>query len=493
MDLPFFRTPTLRWLASLIGSLIMLDLLSFLLAEGLWFQEVGYSPVFTTRLIAQGALGLAIFSLSLGFLGINLAIAHRHAWSKSSRDESPNGIRLAKLLPLTMLLSLLIGLLVLHHGQIALSHWHPSLVPRATAMLPPQPFNPIVILQSLWQPKIRETIAVLTLTAMLLLYPQRILGAIALFTSLAFSLVASERWTTLLLAFSPTTFNATDPLFKADIGFYIFSLPLWELLRFWLIGLVALALLSIGLLYLLSADSLSQGYFPGFSSAQRQHLYSLGGLMLLVISLGYWLDRYNLLFSSEGATYGANYTSISTELPTYTVLSVLAVLLGLLLLGRSFLHPDRRIQAPELRPELRSPELKNPAPSRSARALFSRTFGKSTELRVPEQASRLKPETLSIASFPLPLIPSAIVLFTLIAAIATYAVPSVIQRLIVQPNELQLERPYIQRTIALTREAFNLNQIEVETFNPTILSPTPICKKIAKPWGISASGISALC
>ncbi len=286
MNLPFFKTPILRWLAPLVGGLILLDLLSFLLAEGLWFQEVGYLPVFTTRLIAQGALGLVIFSLSLGFLGVNLAIAHRHARSKPIRDESPNGIRLAGLLPLTLLLSLLIGLLVLHHGQIALSHWHPSLVPRATPVLP-QPFNPIVVLQSLWQPKIRETIAVLAMMAMLLLYPQRILGAIALFTSLAFSLIASERWTTLLLALSPTTFNATDPLFKADIGFYIFSLPLWELLRFWLIGLAALALLSIGLLYLLSADSLSQGYFPGFSSVQRQHLYSLGGLMLLVISLGY--------------------------------------------------------------------------------------------------------------------------------------------------------------------------------------------------------------
>ncbi len=144
------------------------------------------------------------------------------------------------------------------------------------------------------------------------------------------------------------------------------------------------------------------------------------------------------------------------------VLSVLAALLGLLLLGRSFLHPKQQIQATELK----NPELKNPAPSRSARALFGRTFGKATELKVQERASRLKPETLPIASFPLALLPSAIVLFTLTAAIATYAVPSVIQRLIVQPNELQLEQPFIQRTIALTREAFNLNQIEVETFKP---------------------------
>ena len=42
--------------------------------------------------------------------------------------------------------------------------------------------------------------------------------------------------------------------------------------------------------------------------------------------------------------------------------------------------------------------------------------------------------------------------------------PGLFQRFLVKPNELQLETPYIQRNIALTREAYNLRQIGVKPF-----------------------------
>jgi uncharacterized membrane protein (UPF0182 family) len=43
-------------------------------------------------------------------------------------------------------------------------------------------------------------------------------------------------------------------------------------------------------------------------------------------------------------------------------------------------------------------------------------------------------------------------------------VPAVVQRLFVKPNELQLEKPYLQHNIALTRQAYNLEQITVQPF-----------------------------
>ena len=42
--------------------------------------------------------------------------------------------------------------------------------------------------------------------------------------------------------------------------------------------------------------------------------------------------------------------------------------------------------------------------------------------------------------------------------------PALFQRFFVKPSELQLEAPYIQRNIALTREAYNLRQITVKPF-----------------------------
>ena len=44
------------------------------------------------------------------------------------------------------------------------------------------------------------------------------------------------------------------------------------------------------------------------------------------------------------------------------------------------------------------------------------------------------------------------------------SVPALFQRFYVKPSELQLETPYIQQNIALTREAYNLGQITVKPF-----------------------------
>jgi hypothetical protein len=43
--------------------------------------------------------------------------------------------------------------------------------------------------------------------------------------------------------------------------------------------------------------------------------------------------------------------------------------------------------------------------------------------------------------------------------------PQLVQQVIVQPNELQRERPYIERAIAQTRAAFDLADINVQPFD----------------------------
>jgi hypothetical protein len=47
-----------------------------------------------------------------------------------------------------------------------------------------------------------------------------------------------------------------------------------------------------------------------------------------------------------------------------------------------------------------------------------------------------------------------------------WMIPNIMQYLVVQPNELEREKPYIERTIALTRQAFDLDSIDAQTFNP---------------------------
>ncbi|MTJ53762.1 hypothetical protein FJR38_14450, partial [Anabaena sp. UHCC 0253] len=48
-----------------------------------------------------------------------------------------------------------------------------------------------------------------------------------------------------------------------------------------------------------------------------------------------------------------------------------------------------------------------------------------------------------------------------------FILPITVQKLIVEPNELKREEPYISRNIALTRQAFNLDVIDSQTFNPS--------------------------
>ncbi|MBD1996881.1 UPF0182 family protein [Leptolyngbya sp. FACHB-541] len=433
--LPQKKADYWRWAVGLFGILFLLDLVSFLIAEGLWFQTVDSLQVFWVRVQTQGLLGLLAFGLSAGLLLSNLAIARQHAWLKPPDDAdqpAPARMGLLQLLPLTLSLSLIIGVMLLYHGQVAVSHWHPRLSLYSDNSQIPVKFQPELVWQigqelstQLWQVGFMVGLAIA-----LLIYPQPLLVGAAILMSLAFGLVISEHWAKVLPYFNPTPFGEVDPQFGQDISFYIFKLPVWELLEFWLIGLLTLAFVSVLLIYLLSGDSLSQGRFSGFSGTQRRHLYGLGGGLMLAIALSYWLDRYTLLYSRQGVVYGASYTNVTVQLPGYTILSLLAALIGAFLLFRTLFWTAAR---------------SNISQRVSTRQTASRKYPASTPSR------------------PLPLV---LVGYLLLAAMVAVPLPLAVQRFVVQPNELELERPFIQRTITLTRKAFNLDQIEVETFVP---------------------------
>ncbi len=438
-----FWNQIFRFVTLLLGLWLAWDLLSHLVAEILWFQEVGYLPAFLKRLQTQLSLWVVVFSLSAGFCFSNLFLANRLKYPKESVEPLVSGSKLEKsiqtsqrttprnananktqnshrpsaaltlrsLLPVVLGLSLLVGMMLLHYGKIALSLWHPDLsLPSVTPPLPP-PFDWASLGQLLLLHEWRELslplgVVVVVIVA-LFVNPQFGLSAIAFVLSLLWSLVLSGQWGRILRYFHPTTFNTKEPLFGQDISFYIFSFPVWQLLRFWLGGLFLFALVAVVLIYLLSGDSLSQGKFPGFSQSQLRHLYGLGSGVAAMSALHYWLHRYELLYATHGIIYGAGYTDITVQLP---------VDIGLLLLTGAI-----------------------------ALFLLWRTIFWSKDLRLPLRG---------------------LALYLALTIIADFILPEAVQRLVVQPNELARERPYLQRSIAFTRAAFDLNNIEVKTFDP---------------------------
>src|SRR6476469_1471825 len=275
-----------RLIILLLGVWLAFDLVAHLAADVFWFQEVGYLKSFLLRVRTQLVLWAIALSVSGAFLLLNLTLAER---LKYSQEISPPGsenaeaefdkhlvlkpksslLNLRSLLPIVVGLSLLIGLMLLHYGQIAATYWHPNL---SFEISPPLPAR--FKLDLIW-PLGKQVLSqvgplgfVLAAAVLVLIYPQFVLRAIALAISLVFGLVLSANWARMLQYFQPTTFNSVDPLFEKDISFYVFQLPAWELLEFWLFGLFLFCIVAVTLLYLLSGDSLSQGRFPGFSRPQ---------------------------------------------------------------------------------------------------------------------------------------------------------------------------------------------------------------------------------
>jgi hypothetical protein len=400
------------WLSGIfLGLTVGLAAGIWLVAEGLWFAEMNYLSLFWLRLQAQGLIWTIVTSLSLFYVLGNLTIAQRQPQANTSLTFQLN---FPWLLLLSFSLSGLIEWLLLHWGQTIAALWQQS---EGLAKVPQLP-----TLQSFWQPlwqlgtQLGGWLVVaggLVLgTIALLVYPRFFLWTIGIGASLTFGTVLAVHWQRLLLSLQATPFDRTDPLFSKDIGFYVFSLPVWELLTFWLTGLSLLTLAAVGLTYLLSRRSLSEGKFAGLTQAQTRHLAALSGGWMITLSLNEWLSRFQLLYSDRGVIYGASYTDVHVELPVHTVLSLLA----------------------------------------SAIALF--LFQQAVWRRRSRTTQRTNTPVFAVGAY------------LLLNLAATHLLPSVIQRLVVQPNELTRERPYIQRSIASTRSAFGLDAIDSQTFDP---------------------------
>lgn len=415
-----------RSLAFLLALWLGIELICRIGGEILWYEEVNYLSVYLIRLFTKSAIAVIVFAISISYLLFNLSLAQQLKYPYPSTKDRVQldkrqreylqrqdrqvlkPIRLLWLLPLVLSLALLIGLLLIHYSQIVFSNFTlahvTSLVPSRFRLETIGKIGEQLISQQ-WY-----LVAISGSAIASLIYPSIWLRAIALILSFLIASILSEHWDKVLPYFHPTSFDASEAVFNQDISFYIFKLPILELLELWLTGLTLYALASVGLAYLLSGDSLSQGSFPGFSREQLRHLCGVGGCFMLIVAFSFWLSRYELLYSTQGVSYGASYTDANVQLPAYTLLSLLALGTAIALLGSAIFAWRSNF---------------------SRRLLF---YGSGLYL----------------------------VLIVGIGAI----LPTAVQYLVVQPNELERERPYIERTIALTRQAFALNNIDEQSFDP---------------------------
>ncbi|MFC1893363.1 UPF0182 family protein [Chloroflexota bacterium] len=226
--------------------------------------------------------------------------------------------------------------------------------------------------------------------------------------SLIFGLVAQGNWEVVLRFYNGQPFGITDPVFHREVSFYVFSLPFYYLLRGWLLGALIISLLGTAGVYLLSYTAQRLKF-----DRARPVLAHMGGLIIAILGLfawGYWLGIWELVFSERGVVFGASYADMHAKLPAQWILLAVVVIFMVVILV-SILRRNSR--------------------------------------------------------WPI----YGIVGWVVAAIIVGGIFPGVVQRLQVQPNELDRERPYIDYNIQFTRDAFALNRIEEQSF-PAAEAPT---------------------
>ncbi|MEK7386861.1 MAG: UPF0182 family protein [candidate division NC10 bacterium] len=306
-----------------------------LYTDWLWFQEVGYTGVFTKTLGLRGTLFTAMAVGVLVFLYANLTFAARTAapdviWELEDQLGLP--------------------------GRVVI------------------------------EPLIRRFMPV-------------VLALIAL----ASGLRATVHWQTVLVYFNAVPFGTTDPLFGRDLAFFVFTLPFWRLLHGWALTLVVATIVLTLLVYVLQRSLVLTARGPRLAGGARTHLLVLGALALGLKAVGFWLDRFELVFSPRGIVFGASYTDIYASLPALGVLTVVAAVAAATCLAQI------------------------------ARSGFR-------------------------------LVAGGLILLGLVWIVGLGIYPALLQRLSVTPNELVAERPFIAHNIRMTRQAYGLDRIEERSF-----------------------------
>jgi uncharacterized protein len=454
--------PILITIAIIFSLWLIFENIARLFAEILWFQEVDYLSTFITRNTSQYGLWLSIFLVSGAFIGVNLWLANLWRWQwlpkgdwydagvsylpqkkhlivsesakisfgkklnstsypnhrftavRGQKSYSPR-LKLPLLLSAAIALAVAITYTLLHYMSVALAIWRTSYqLPKLALGL--KPTLDAFQLGDFLGNYIYQVLIIAVWVPLLLLKPRIGISAIAGLISLVFGFIAAGNWAIILRFLNPSNFPDLDPQFQKNISFYIFRLPFWGLLETWCIGLACTTLIACTLYYLLSGNSLSEGRFPGFARIQIRHLSFLGAVVMISLAIRHWLNRFDLLYGFRGVVYGAGYTNIKVQLPIEVCLSVISII--------------------------------------SAIWLFYKSFTGYQNLQI--QQFKLKRIIILILPF---------IVYLLIFSLSNFF-SATVQRLVVQPNELVKEIPYIERSIKMTRKAFNLDTIEAKTFDP---------------------------
>ncbi len=215
----------------------------------------------------------------------------------------------------------------------------------------------------------------------------------------------SLHWTTIQQFIHRIPVGIVDPIFKQDVGFYLFEFPFYQQLNrlFQVVSLIGLA--GTTLVYFLAKALWRQGNSLELSVSAKIHLTLLTILFLTLKIWSYSLGKFSLLFQETTRITGVNYTAEHARILGLTLLSWLIIgIIGLLFLG---------------------------------------LFRKGVKLLL-----------------------GSIIVWLAGSFILNVIYPGVVQNIKVTPNEYELEAPYLRNHIDFTRKAYALDKIKQAPYIP---------------------------
>ncbi len=215
---------------------------------------------------------------------------------------------------------------------------------------------------------------------------------------------ASGEWGTYLQFANSASFGEADPLFGIDISFFAFTYPFLRVILGHLFTAVVLAFIAAVVVHYLYGGVRLQPQGQRATPAARVHLSVLLGGFVLLKAAAYWLDRYGLVFSDSGYTFGASYTDVTAVMNAKMILFIIAIICAAL--------------------------------------FFANIYFKNA------------------------MVPAASLgLLVLSAVLVGGLYPAIVQQFQVNPNEQRAEREYIGHNIEATRDAYDVADSDVETYD----------------------------
>ncbi len=389
---------------TVLTGLLLLALLPVLLSR-LWVEHAWFAQFgFEAVLMRRWLLQISSFLLVFG-VGSTLQLQQLQRCWRLRQEAAGKALPSEPMLPLRNL-----GLVLLLAGLLLLLAVGLSYLAGQARGLIAAPFSGRVLTGL---PMLADVVSPLVLLlALLLLLPLLLWPLTTLRVALAVALAGSATalargWSLWLPALLATPFGRVDPLTGLDLSFTVLQLPALRLLLSVVFAQGAVGLAACLWLTFSEGTSLTDLAFPGLSRQQQRVLQPQVAVLALVAALSSALAPFDLMVQGSGVAAGAGFVDLHVRLPLRLLLSALLLLCA---------------------------------------------FG----LLVPLPRGWLRRAGL------LPLAGSAVMVL-----LSEWLLAPLIQRLFVQPRELRVESPYLQRSIQATRQAFGLDRVKVRTQEPT--------------------------